>query len=216
MRLGRSIESKRGVNEPGYEPPLPAPELEAVEEPKERYTVNPVGIGLAVLGGVLLAISTFLPLDEPESALARIQDNTLIQHEGWTLIVLGAVIVLAAASPDHKSISVCILSLIAGGVIAYFATNKSLRTLYPVGKGGEGEATGNGTVVPLGLAIYVAGAGALLSFAGGWTMFSSRKAVDPDEETQRCPECAETILAAAHVCKHCGARLTTSYPPPPA
>ena len=25
--------------------------------------------------------------------------------------------------------------------------------------------------------------------------------------TMRCPECAETILAAAHVCKHCGARL---------
>jgi hypothetical protein len=26
--------------------------------------------------------------------------------------------------------------------------------------------------------------------------------------TMRCPECAETILAAARVCKHCGAQLT--------
>jgi hypothetical protein len=169
-----------------------------------------VGIGLAVLGGVLLAVSAFLPLDEPSNIFARIQENTLIQHEGWMLIVIGAVIVLAAASSDHKSVAVCILSVIAGGLIVYTGLDKSLRTLYPIGSSGEAEATGKGTVVPLGLAIYVAGAGALLSFAGGWTMYPRRKVVNPDEETQRCPECAETILAAARVCKHCGYRFDSA------
>jgi DNA-directed RNA polymerase subunit RPC12/RpoP len=31
----------------------------------------------------------------------------------------------------------------------------------------------------------------------------------PHGPTTRCPECAETILAAANVCKHCGHRLDT-------
>jgi hypothetical protein len=201
MPLFGSIESKHGVSD-------------APEQPEERYTVNPVGIGLAVLGGVLLVVSVFLPLDEPSSVFERIQENTLIQHEGWMLIVLGATIVLAAASSNPKSIAVCILSVIAGGLIVYTGLDKSLRTLYPIGSGGEAEATGKGTVVPLGLAIYVAGAGAVLAFAGGLTTFPRRKVAA--EETQRCPECAETILAAARVCKHCGAHLAERFPPAPA
>jgi hypothetical protein len=161
MPLFGSIESKHGVSD-------------APEQPDERYTVNPVGIGLAVLGGVLLVVSVFLPLDEPSSVFERIQENTLIQHEGWMLIVLGATIVLAAASSNPKSIAVCILSVIAGGLIVYTGLDKSLRTLYPIGSGGEAEATGKGIVVPLGLAIYVAGAGAVLAFAGGLTTFPRR------------------------------------------
>jgi len=201
MPLFGSIESKHGVSD-------------APEQPDERYTVNPVGIGLAVLGGVLLVVSVFLPLDEPSSVFERIQENTLIQHEGWMLIVLGATIVLAAASSNPKSIAVCILSVIAGGLIVYTGLDKSLRTLYPIGSGGEAEATGKGIVVPLGLAIYVAGAGAVLAFAGGLTTFPRRKVAA--EETQRCPECAETILAAARVCKHCGAHLAERLPQAPA
>lgn len=212
MRLGRSIESRHGVDEPDYTPPIDPPELEQAEAQRERHIVNPVGIGLAVLGGVLLAVSVFLPLDEPSNIFERIQKNTLIQHEGWLLILIGAVIVLAAVSPDHKSVAVCVLSMIAGGLIVYFGLDKSLRTLYPIGSGGEAEATGKGTIVPLGLAIYVAGAGALLAFAGGWTMFPRRKAVNPGEETRRCPECAETILAAARICRHCGAHIAECYP----
>jgi hypothetical protein len=203
MPLFGSIESKHGVSD-------------APEQSEERYTVNPVGIGLAVLGGVLLVVSVFLPLDEPSSVFERIQENTLIQHEGWMLIVLGATIVLAAASSNPKSIAVCVLSVIAGGLIVYTGLDKSLRTLYPIGSGGEANTTGNGVVVPLGLAIYVAGAGAVLAFAGGLTTFPRRKVVEPGEETQRCPECAETILAAARVCKHCGAHLAERLPPAPA
>jgi len=210
MRLFSRIEDKRSVDEPDYVPPLDPPELGPVEEPEEHYTVNPVGIGLAVLGGVLLVVSVFLPLDEPSSVFERIQENTLIQHEGWMLIVLGATIVLAAASSNPKSIAVCILSVIAGGLIVYTGLDKSLRTLYPIGSGGEAEATGKGIVVPLGLAIYIAGAGAVLAFAGGLTTFPRRKVVNSSEERQRCPECAETILAAARVCKHCGYRFDSA------
>ncbi|GJO59108.1 hypothetical protein NJB1604_52980 [Mycobacterium marinum] len=30
--------------------------------------------------------------------------------------------------------------------------------------------------------------------------------------TRQCPDCAETILAAAKVCKHCGSRFAPSEP----
>ena len=148
MRLFSRIEDKRSVDEPDYVPPLDPPELGPVEEPEEHYTVNPVGIGLAVLGGVLLVC--ILPLDEPSSVFERIQENTLIQHEGSIAVTLGATIVLAAASSNPKSIAVCILSVIAGGLIVYTGLDKSLRALLPIGSGGEAEATGKGIVVPLG------------------------------------------------------------------
>jgi len=33
--------------------------------------------------------------------------------------------------------------------------------------------------------------------------------------TKKCPDCAETILADAHVCKHCGYRFAPSAPDAP-
>ena len=33
-----------------------------------------------------------------------------------------------------------------------------------------------------------------------------------DGATTRCPECAETILAAARVCRYCGARMDVGEP----
>jgi hypothetical protein len=37
----------------------------------------------------------------------------------------------------------------------------------------------------------------------------------PDEETKRCPYCAELILAAAVKCKHCSEFLSGEQSPPP-
>lgn len=218
VRPFRRIEDKRGVDEPGYEPPPPDPEVD-FDEPETVRVANPVGVGLAVVGGALLALAGFLPLDESNSPFGRVAHNTLIQNGEWWLLVGGAVIVLAAATT--KRIAVIVLSLIAGALVVHYATDDSLRTLYTIGSSGEAE--GSGTVVPFGIAIYVAGAGAVLAFIGGLTLLRTQEAVPPPaaEETKRCPECAETILAAARVCKHCGARLDGSeprapYPPAPA
>ena len=43
---------------------------------------------------------------------------------------------------------------------------------------------------------------------------SERLAQHPELTHRRCPECAETILAAL-VCHHCGARLDVPEPAPP-
>ena len=61
-----------------------------------RYAINPVGTAMAVVGGLLFALASFLPLDEPGGAFARVQSNSLIQHSEWWLLVVGAAIVVVA------------------------------------------------------------------------------------------------------------------------
>jgi hypothetical protein len=202
------IEDKHGVDEPGYVAPSPDEGADlSGDEPEETVTASTGSIALAALGGIVVAVSVFLPLDESDSPFGRVAENSLIQHGGWWLLIIGAVIALAAVATRQAG-AVILLSLVAGAAALHFGSDKSLRTLYPI-VNGEAQSNGNGTVVPLGKAVYVAGAGALLAFVGGLAMLSSRKVVTPEpvEETKRCPECAETILAAARVCKHCGYRL---------
>jgi hypothetical protein len=182
--------------------------------PEARYAISPVAAGTAAVGGVLLALASFLPLDQPSGAFARVQSNTLIQHGYWWVLIGAAAIVLAAlraftTGKRSETTSVLVLGVIAAVLVIYAAQDTSLRTLYPIGASGEPEVSAPGTVVPLGIAIYVAGAGVLLALIGGWTMRQTAAAVPAvePEATTRCPECAETILAAARVCKHCGHRL---------
>jgi hypothetical protein len=182
--------------------------------PEARYAISPVAAGTAAVGGVLLALASFLPLDQPSGVFARVQSNTLIQHGYWWVLIGAAAIVLAAlraftTGKRSETTSVLVLGVIAAVLVIFAAQDTSLRTLYPIGAGGEPEASATGTVVPLGIAIYVAGAGVLLTLIGGWTMRQTAAVVPAveSEPTTRCPECAETILAAARVCKHCGHRL---------
>jgi ribosomal protein S27AE len=182
-----------------------------------QYTISPVGVWIACLGGALLALSTFLPLDEPSGRFARVQSNTLIQHEGWllgwSLILAGALIALSAVAgkrrPISGRISVVLLSFLAIALVVDSVSDKSLRTLYPIGGNGQPEASAVGTVVPLGVAVYIAGAGAAMSLIGGCVMLRTRQVIAPTvaQLTRQCPDCAETILADAHVCGYCGYRF---------
>ncbi|HEY8775164.1 MAG TPA: zinc ribbon domain-containing protein [Gaiellaceae bacterium] len=61
-----------------------------------------------------------------------------------------------------------------------------------------------------GIGLYVAGIGGPLMAVGGVQMLSARRTTKPpvaDEATKACPECAETVKAAARVCKHRGYRF---------
>jgi hypothetical protein len=44
---------------------------------------NPLGLGLVIVGALTMAISAFLPLDEPTGAFRMVEDNTLIQVTGF-------------------------------------------------------------------------------------------------------------------------------------
>jgi ribosomal protein L32 len=207
-----SIEDRSGVDEPGYEPPLPEPDEDFESEGDAvEYVINPLGVGLAALGGAIIALASFLPLDEPSGPFSRVQTNTLIQNGGWWLTAAGATIIAAAVSSyiaKRRTRGVFLLIGLAAVLVVYFATDKSIRTLYPIGTNGELNESANGTLVPLGIAVYVAGAGVLLAFVGAWMMRPTLQHVTAsDAATKQCPDCAETVLAGARVCKHCGYRF---------
>jgi hypothetical protein len=61
------IGERQGVDEPGYVPPQEiAPDGEgAGQQQATRYAMNPLAVGLAVLGGILLALSCSCLLSSP-------------------------------------------------------------------------------------------------------------------------------------------------------
>jgi hypothetical protein len=170
-----------------------------------------------------MAISTFLPLVEPINAFRRVEDNTLIQHDGWMLIALTLGIAASGYRVSRGGSTVrwvpIVLCVLAAGLIVFYANDKDLRTLYPVGPDGNPITTQPGMVANLGIAIYVAGAGVAAALIGSVILGQSARQRVPDvpaapalteaapKPTKKCPDCAETVLADARVCKHCGYRF---------
>jgi hypothetical protein len=194
---------------------------EASDEPvvaSKAVSENPLGLGLVIVGAAALALSTFLPFVQPLSALRTVEDNTLIQHGGWVLIAFALGIAASGyrasrGRPKERWTSI-VLCVIAAAVVIMDANDKDMRTLYPVPLNGTIDTSQPGTVASLGIAIYVAGAGVAATLIGSLTLLqSTKRAPDPlvaaweDSETKKCPDCAETILADAKVCKHCGYRF---------
>jgi hypothetical protein len=169
---------------------------------------TPLGLGLIVVGAVALAISTFLPLVEPTGTFRMVEHNTLIQRGGWLLIALALGIAVSGYRVSQGRWTArwvpIVLCVIAAGLIVL--NEKDLRTLYPVGPDGNPITTEPGMVANLGIAIYVAGAGVAAAFVGSVMLLRSRQA-----KTKKCPDCAETVLAGANVCFHCGYRFASSW-----
>jgi Uncharacterised protein family UPF0547 len=191
---------------------------------------NPLGLGLVIVGAAALAISTFLPFVQPASALRMVEDNTLIQHGGWMLIALALGIAAggyrASRGRAKEGWMPIVLCAVAAVLILVNANDKGMRTLYPVHPDGTVDTSQPGMVTSLGIAVYVAGAGVAAALIGSLTLLqSTKRAPDPlvathsDSATKKCPDCAETILLDAKVCKHCGYRfapVARSSPPSPA
>jgi hypothetical protein len=171
-----------------------------------------------IVGAVAMAIAAFLPLDEPSGAFRMVRDNTPIPHGGWMLIGLALGIAVSgyrvSQSRRTEWLVPIILCVIAAALIALNANDKGLRTLYPVRPDGTLDTSQPGMVANLGVAIYVAGAGVAAAFIGSLILRQSARVPDASDApavakaaTKKCPDCAETILADAKVCKHCGYRF---------
>ncbi len=179
---------------------------------------SPLGLGLVIVGAAALAISTFLPLVQAVSALRMVENNTLIQHDGWIFIALAFGIAAsgyrASRGKSGQGWIPIVLCVVAAVLVLVNANDKGMRTLYPVQPDGTVDTSQPGLVTSLGIAIYVAGAGIAAAFIGSVMLLQSAKhapapSVSPrgKSATKRCPDCAETILADAKVCKHCGYRF---------
>jgi len=197
---------------------------------------NPAGVAAAFAGAGALVIAVFLPYADNTTSFARIAQNTLIQHDGWPLVVLGLIAAATAfgglAGKPVRG-TCLVLAVLAGAFVVYIATDKNLRTLYPI-VNGTPDSSQPGTVAAAGVGVYVAGIGAgllLLAsfFASGEltlagvavppsligpadTMASPATPPETQATTKKCPDCAETILADARVCKHCGYRFAPPTP----
>jgi predicted RNA-binding Zn-ribbon protein involved in translation (DUF1610 family) len=166
-----------------------------------------------------MALAAFLPLDDASGQFGGVRENTLIQHGGWMLII-GALVIAAAgfrAVQRKGKYWLWPAALCAFGALRIigWAADKDLRTLYPVTADGSLDTSRPGTVVPLGIAIYVAGAGIALAFIGSLLLNQTGEppapnATAPQKRNKKCPDCAETILYDAKVCKHCNYRFATT------
>jgi ribosomal protein S27E len=182
-----------------------------------------------IVGAAAMAIAAFLPLVEPTGILRMVADNSLIQHGGWTLIALAVGIAASGFRASQRGgtwwgLSL-VLCLFAAAQVVYWFVDKDIRTLYPVGADGTPDTNQPGMVSSLGIALYVAGAGVALALIGAVMLRQTQLSAGEDDPlvaaweaaktTKKCPDCAETILADAKVCKHCGYRFAPSAPDAP-
>lgn len=182
-----------------------------------RYQINPVGFGIALAGALTMTIAVFLPRAETSAfSLSGIEQNTLIQNgDGWWFIVI-AVLTAGTAyrswQRGRRTISVMLLGALAIGMAIYAGSSSQLQ-LYRLDLSGSPNLN-DPVSASAGVGIYAAGVGGLLALLGGWVMHRSATPIqdsvevagdDADTEPRkRCPDCAETVLAGARVCRYCG------------
>lgn len=157
-------------------------------------------------------IAIFLPVWDSTGAFSTVKENTLVQQGDWVFGfcgLFGAAAAYRSYSSGRRGYAAIVFGLIALGFAIKIGVNKSERTLVSLANPSE-----PGTVVSPGIGVYVAGAAGVIMAYGGLQIWKSplaseaaAEAVSQGEPTKKCPDCAETILAEARVCKHCGYRF---------
>jgi uncharacterized protein UPF0547 len=188
----------------------------------ERYVINPLGSGLVLFGAAVAIVGTFLPRAETTAfTLSGIQQNTLLQDGDGVLIIVVAVILAVVAfngwmAGARRSVAIFLISACLIGLAVYEGTG-SQSALYRINPDGSPGAQVESSA---GIGIYAVGVGGLLGILGGWVIRRSSPLVSDDsrepggpEPRRRCPDCAEEVLAAARVCKHCGYRFPAPQAP---
>lgn len=167
---------------------------------------NRAGLALVGAGAVLMVIALFLP--QLESSLGPISENSFAQSGNWWFIGLPVLAVAAAYrvyQERQPSYSVLVIGLVGVVIAVYYGTGDRVELVNPINDKPTGEAASSG------LGIYAGGiGGALVAYGGlllaGWDLWPGGRQA-PAKRTKRCPECAETVLDEARVCKHCGFRF---------
>jgi hypothetical protein len=199
--------------------------------------INPLGLGLAIAGASAAVLSIFLPLLQATGLFAGVASNSLVQSAGGIAarVVALAIVVLALTYRYHRTRSASWGVMVVGILVIVGAIvdgqNDDLTTLYALDESGDPILSGDSVTAKLGIALYVTGVGGALAALGGLLMWrysdiappkpakpevvlatqATLEARDRERAGQRqekpCPDCAESVLEAAKVCKHCGFRF---------
>jgi hypothetical protein len=180
------------------------------------HDVSPVALGLVLLGAVVMLVSLFLPLGD-SSDFVRVANNKMLQHsESWGIAVLAVIaagMTYRAYKLKRRSWAAIICGLWALGMAIHMGQSDSLLQVCSTTVIWDCEKAG------AGLGIYAAGLGGALTAFGGFILRAAKPIGEAEgaspsladmPPTKTCPECAETILAAAKVCKHCSYRFEES------
>lgn len=195
-----------------------APSTDAADvEQQKSYEISPLALGLVFVGAAVMIVSLFLPLGD-SSNFIQVANNRMLQHsESWGIAVLAVI----AAGMSYRAFKLKRLSwaaIICGlwalGMAIYMGKSDSLLQVCAT-SGGFGACETAGA----GLGIYAAGLGGALTAFGGFVLRAAKPVSEGSDTsslaaslaelpaTKTCPECAETVLAAAKVCKHCSYRF---------
>lgn len=162
-------------------------------------------VGLALGAAILAVVSIFLPALE-SSSFSHIEKNTLIQSGTGYLVAGCAVGIAGAVYRVYNERKTTWAVFILGAVIlaaAIYAGTGSRTELHSVISLGGRSLTVDGSP---GIGLYAAGAAGVLALFAGWILAGQSASSFEAEgrKTKVCPDCAETVLDAARVCKHCG------------
>lgn len=139
----------------------------------QKYQVDRGGYAAVLLGATLYVIAAFLPLDQAPTQFQGIASNTLVESGYWWMLIVAvgtALVGYNAMRIGRPTNWLFGFGIALGFFVEQVATDKTLRTLYPIGANGQADASQPGTVAQLGVAVYVAGLGALLVLVGAWLM----------------------------------------------
>ncbi len=166
---------------------------------------NVGAMGLAIGAAILAVVSIFLPALE-SSSFSHIEKNTLIQSGTGYLVAGCAVGIAGAVYRVYNERKTTWAVFVLGAVIlagAIYAGTGSRTELHSVVSLGGQSLTVDGSP---GVGLYAAGAAGVLALFAGWILAGQGASSFEVEgrKTKVCPDCAETILVAARVCKHCG------------
>ena len=176
--------------------------------------ISALAVGVAVLGALAMLIAVLLPFAQTTAAAPEIPcGNSLLQHAccGWPLILLAAGtawFAVRAYRSQSRTWNVLILGVISVAASLHFGLDKGPLT--------SDQADGGSMIDSPGVAAYITGIGAALTAISGLLIGASPELLTAiglptgSRPTKVCPDCAETVLAAARVCKHCGHPFTTS------
>jgi hypothetical protein len=166
---------------------------------------NVGALGLAIAAAVLAVVSTFLPALE-SSSFSHIEQNTLIQS-GAGYLIIGCAIGIAGASyrahnERQATWAVLILGAVILGAAIYSGTGSRTELHSVLAVGGQSINVSGSPAVGL----YAAGAAGVMAMFAGWTLAGQGGSTFGVGEggAKICPDCAETVLDAARICKHCG------------
>jgi hypothetical protein len=172
---------------------------------------NPVGAGLVLLGAVLVLIGSFTPVHS--FGTLPIYKNSFVQDGDWWLLVVAVAMGVTAVyflmdATSGRLWRVVVPSVIAVGAGIYGQTTK-FQTL-ELNSYGQQLFNTSSVKASAAIGVYLVLAGGILGLVGAGLLSGKWRPVGVPEygrATKKCPDCAETVLADANVCKHCGYRF---------